>query len=144
MADIRTRLLENEATRRILRRQLRTLLGSTDGVQPRDSLPLRRDMAVLLDTAQVQQNPYLRYLRNQIAVNQKTTALEKAGLLPDFSLGYLNQSMACTTNRAGTDTFGAGKRFQSFEVGLSIPIFNRATKARVEAARIGERIAETN
>jgi cobalt-zinc-cadmium resistance protein CzcA len=60
--------------------------------------------------------------------------------LPDLSLGYFNTSIQGT----GADNilYSQSKRFNSGHVGIGIPIFAGAQKARVNASRVREMIAD--
>jgi cobalt-zinc-cadmium resistance protein CzcA len=141
--EIETRIIQNAADKMILQNQLKTLLQSTDELIPDESNPGKRKLEVVLaDTADLEQNPYLRYLQQQINIQRKSTALEKSNLLPDFSLGYFNQSLIGTPRSNGIDLYGASKRFQGFQIGVGIPVFNKAVKARVEASEIQAQLAE--
>jgi cobalt-zinc-cadmium resistance protein CzcA len=88
-------------------------------------------------------NPALTYFRQQIALSQAATELEKARLGPDFNIGYLNQSLISPEANADPN-YTAGDRFHVAQVGVAIPIFRKAQKNRVEASKIGQQIAQTN
>lgn len=109
---------------------------------PADTRLTRRALpdVTTLDTIN---NPALAYFRQQIALSQAATALEKARLAPDFSIGYLNQSLI-TPEANAEPNYTAGDRFHIAQVGVSVPIFRKAQKSRVEASKIGQQIAQTN
>ncbi|TDE10532.1 CusA/CzcA family heavy metal efflux RND transporter [Dyadobacter psychrotolerans] len=141
-ADLQARIINLQADQRMQERQLQLLMNSPNPVVTSDdSLSLLE--IVLPDSSLISDNPYLNYLRQQIGLEQKLTSLQRSNLLPDFSLGYFNQSLTGFQNVNGTETFfGSGKRFQGFQVGLSLPVFNGATKARIKAAGISEKLAQ--
>jgi cobalt-zinc-cadmium resistance protein CzcA len=88
-------------------------------------------------------NPALAWFRQQVALSQASTGAEKARLAPDFSIGYLNQSL--NSVEPGADPrYTSGDRFHVVQVGIAVPIFRKAQKNRVAAARIAEQIAQTN
>jgi cobalt-zinc-cadmium resistance protein CzcA len=63
--------------------------------------------------------------------------------LPGFSVGYFNQSLIGTQMVGGNEVFyGAGKRFQGFQFGVGIPISNGASKAKIRASELNEKIAQ--
>jgi cobalt-zinc-cadmium resistance protein CzcA len=143
-ADIQTQVLQLRSDRLIVQQQLRTLVNSTETIKPDTSLSLKRESAFLKDTVRIFQNPYLLYLNQQLAVHRKATALEKASLIPDVSIGYFNQSLAGTAKSGGTEVFGGGKRFHGVQVGVGIPVFNKTTKARIKALGVQEKMAEND
>lgn len=71
--------------------------------------------------------------------------MEAARLKPDFTVGLTNQSLrgfAPLGNGEGEQFNNFGNRFTYGQVGVSIPLFAKPLKARVEAARIGQQRAE--
>ncbi len=84
----------------------------------------------------IDSHPLLEIKKQQQQVGQALTALEKTKLLPDISLGFY------TTTIKGVgpnEIFYSGKdRFNSGQVGLNIPIFTSAQKAKIKAAKIQE------
>jgi heavy metal efflux system protein len=91
------------------------------------------------------QHPQLRYLQQQRAVASAQTKVERAKLSPDLTLGYANQSFRGYQNIDGTDKyFSGGTRFSSVQAGVAIPIFKGAQKARIEAAKLNERVIQAN
>ena len=65
--------------------------------------------------------------------------LERSRLLPDFNLGYYNMSMK---GYGADEKYYTNSRFQSLQVGLGIPLFFGAQKAKLNASKIEQRIAE--
>ena len=88
-------------------------------------------------------NPDLLALKSQIEVAKEEIRVEKSKLLPDFSVGYFNQSLVGNFEKNGVSKFyGVGKRFQGVELGISIPIFAKAQKAKIKAAEIHQELQE--
>jgi cobalt-zinc-cadmium resistance protein CzcA len=67
--------------------------------------------------------------------------LENARRQPAIEVGYNNQSLiGFQTSRDGTEKwYTAGNRFSTGQVGLSFPLFGKASKARVTAAKEKEK-----
>lgn len=144
-AEIQTKILRNRAEKANLQKELQLLTQSKSEVMPDDAAPVKRNADVLfVDTTGLAEHPYLQYLRQQTIIHQKVALLEKTNLLPDFSIGYFNQSLIGTPNVAGNELYGAGKRFQGFQIGVGVPVFNKASKARVNAANLQSKMAETD
>ncbi|MCW5925250.1 MAG: CusA/CzcA family heavy metal efflux RND transporter [Saprospiraceae bacterium] len=142
LGEVRNQLAQVASDIQIVQVRLQTLLNATQLVSiPADS---RLDKRTLPDfTSGATGNPGLAWLQQQVALSQAATGAEKARLAPDFSIGYLNQSL--NSVEPGADPrYTSSDRFHVAQVGIAIPIFRKAQKSRVEAARIGEQIAQTN
>ena len=88
---------------------------------------------------EVDKNYTLKIYEQQKLISKALTKVEQSKLLPEISLGYFNTSMKGT----GADDryYNGNKRFQAAQIGIGIPIFSAAQKARISAARINEDIA---
>ncbi|MBX3241983.1 MAG: CusA/CzcA family heavy metal efflux RND transporter [Chitinophagaceae bacterium] len=97
----------------------------------------------LVDTSLATQHPEVQYnkLREQTA--RAFTQTEKARLHPEFSIGYSNQSIIGyqSTDGISQKYYSAGHRFHVATLGIGIPLFNGAAKARIKAAQINEGIS---
>lgn len=108
----------------------------------KDSLPVK-PFTLLNDTLVVNNNPYLQSLKQQIQVSQKEKEVIAAQRLPDFSLGYFNQTLIGNpVDGAGLKLATAGTRFMGFNAGISVSLFNKPLKAKIKAADINTRLAE--
>ncbi|MBP6430477.1 MAG: efflux RND transporter permease subunit, partial [Ferruginibacter sp.] len=96
---------------------------------------------VLADTTSIANNPLLKIIQQQKAIAQAQTSVEKSKLLPDFSLGYFNNSFKGTG--ADNKLYTGSKRFNSVQLGIGIPIFAKAQKARLAAAKLQEGILQS-
>jgi cobalt-zinc-cadmium resistance protein CzcA len=66
-------------------------------------------------------------------------------LLPDIQLGYFNQSLTGVQNINGTDRyFSTSYRFQGVTGGLYIPLWYKPQHARINVAKINEKVASSN
>lgn len=108
-----------------------------------DTVLKEKTVAVTLDSSILGNNPQLQALRSQIEVASREIRVEKSKLLPDFSIGYFNQSLVGTHEKDGVSKYyGVGKRFQGIEAGISIPLFSKPQRARIRAAEINQQIQE--
>lgn len=145
LKDVQNLLDQDRSDIEIYKAQLATLLG-------RGELPLIADKFLketpeisIGDTALLNENPAIAYFRQQIVIAEKQRKVELAKALPDFTLGYFNQSLTGFQNVNGNDVFfGRDKRFQGFQVGLSVPIFYRSYSAKAKAASINRDIASND
>lgn len=109
-----------------------------------DTVLKEKPFALTLDSSMLGNNPQLQALRSQIEVAAKEIRVEKSKLLPDFSVGYFNQSLVGNYEvDGGTKYYGVGKRFQGVEAGISIPLFSKPQKARIRAAEINQQLRQT-
>ncbi len=145
LQEIALLLAQNEADVRIQQVQLQTLLNHPQPVATTENTLKQKVLTVsLTDTAVLAQNPALQYWQQQTAVSQRLTQVEKARLLPDFTLGYLNQSLTGTQIINGQERyFDGGKRFQAAQVGVAVPLWLRPQRNRISAARINEKVVAT-
>lgn len=117
--------------------QFQYLLNSDTNYVVRDE-KLQLDGATLNKNTSLANNPALMKYQQNISYSKALTKLEKVKLLPDFNLGFNSGSMKGTG--ANNLNYSATDRFQSGQVGLSIPIFNTAQKAKIKASKLNETI----
>ena len=100
------------------------------------------DLTVGLDSNVVNQHPYLKIMEQQKKISGINRKLEKSKFLPDINVGYNNMTMKGT----GSDkiTYNYSSRFQSVQVGLGIPLFFGSQKAKINASKITQHIADNN
>ncbi|WP_035566614.1 CusA/CzcA family heavy metal efflux RND transporter [Hymenobacter sp. IS2118] len=135
----------------VAQRQLQALLQQPTGVVIADSVlrPITSAAApaAKADTALLAQNAQARVLQQQVLERQATTRAEQAQGLPSFTLGYFNQSLIGPQTVGGVGGperyYGGGDRFQGVTAGVALPLVRGPQKARVEAARLQEKIAQT-
>ncbi len=84
-------------------------------------------------------HPMLKWISRQQDIAKARTKQEKSGLLPSLMLGYNNSSMRGMG--ANEIWYNSDTRFHTAQLGLGIPIFNTAKKARIRASRINEQVA---
>jgi cobalt-zinc-cadmium resistance protein CzcA len=113
--------------------QLNALLNEHNRIDITDTLDVS---IILFDSTTLQQHPFLQVYRQQQQVAAGMTQLEKAKLLPDWNVGYTNQSIVgWQMDKNQTDNYYNGsRRFSTVQLGIGVPIFTRAQKARVKAA----------
>ncbi len=102
-------------------------------------------LSVTLTNDSVLDHPLLKYLRQQIKVNEKAKSYEMAKILPDFVGGYFNQSIYGPGNIFGNDYFLTTKnRLQGFLVGITIPLWFHPQKSKIKAAELNTQLAESD
>jgi len=142
---VKVSLSQNEADMKIYSKKLQILLNSPTPVDLPENVNHRKELKLNLDTNLIASNPDLGLLVNVISIREKERSLEKAKVLPEFSLGYFNQSMIGNLNVNGTDQyFDASRRLQGVQAMVSIPIWARPDVARIKAAKLNRQRSETD
>jgi len=126
---------------RIVQARFKVLLNSDIDYDPLES-SFKMEAPVLTDSTLINQHPYIQLLEQQQTTSESKYKLEKSRLLPDLFVGYNNMTM----KGMGADNkeYTGGTRFQSGQVGIGIPIFAGAQKAKISAEKINLAIAENN
>ena len=71
--------------------------------------------------------------------------VEIAKTLPDFKVGYFNQTLIGNQIQNGQEIyFGPSNRFQGFLVGVSIPLWFIPNVSKIKATKINTQIANDN
>lgn len=104
-------------------------------------LPLENSKPVILLQGNAS-HPLLNVLEQQKTVAGKQTEVEKSKLLPTLQIGYNLNSF----KGIGPDDklYSATPQFHSVMVGVGIPIFSGGQKARINASKVAESIAEND
>ncbi len=131
VAEVKVKLEQNKADIEIYQTALKTLLNMDVLVDLATDSLVERDVAGLIDDANVNSNPTLAWFRQQIEIVEKEKSVEKARLMPDLMIGYFNQSLIGPNQDINGDpvTYSSSDRFTGFQVGLSIPIFSTKSQA---------------
>ncbi|REA63069.1 CusA/CzcA family heavy metal efflux RND transporter [Dyadobacter luteus] len=120
----------------ILLRSFNFLLQSEEKYVPATDSKTRIELGTLAGNTATDQLPQmqLEHFKQQSAFYQYKT--EKAQRLPDFKLGYNNQSLIGVQQIAGNEQYFSGsKRFSYVTAGIGIPLFSKAFSARIDAAK---------
>jgi cobalt-zinc-cadmium resistance protein CzcA len=106
---------------------------------------VKRELDFNSENFSANENPQVKYFQDLVSCSEKQVSVNKGNYLPEFTLGYYNQSMIGNHTVNGVELYyGNGQRFQSVIATVSIPIFTKATKSKVNAAVINQEIAQTN
>lgn len=138
LADIRMQRQQLESDLSLSRLQFQLLINSSDNSEPQQ-VEYRYNSITAIDSVNLDNHPQMRLLLQQQQIVVAGIDVEKSKLLPQLNIGYNNMSMRGTG--ADDKTYGSGQRFQSAQIGVGIPIFAGAQKARINAARINEEIS---
>ncbi len=137
LGQIRVQLQQLNLEQASWQLQFQYLLNSTEVFMPLRSA--YKATLTVIDTSSINNHPILQRVAQEQANTAAAVLVEKSKLLPVFGVGYSNASI----QGIGADekNYGASSRFHSAQVGMSIPIFNKAQKAKINSAQYSRNIA---
>lgn len=95
-------------------------------------LPL--PISAMLDSADIARHPAIKSLYQEAEILQQSSKVQKAQNLPEFTIGYTNQSLIGFHSVNGQEKFfSSGDRFDFFSVGIGIPLSFGANKAAMQS-----------
>jgi len=102
-------------------------------------------ISTLLDSTAVANHPVIKALYQDVLIAEQTKKVEKAQTLPDFTLGYTNQSLIGFQTVNGQERyFNAGNRFSYVNIGIAIPLTFGATRAKAKSLDYHKQAAQSN
>lgn len=128
----------------ILQKQLQWLMNDTSLVLPKYNAVKMESLIV--DSIFLQQHPLMEYYEWQKQLAAAQTLVERSKLSPSFSVEYINQSFIGYHSPDGINQvyYGNSRRFHSVGLTMGIPLFNKATNARIKAGKVNEEVARLN
>lgn len=139
--EVQLALKEAETNAQIAIIKLRQLTGTATTLEITDTLAAlaydgQAELAVI-------NNPILDYWQQNVSLATAKVQLERARLLPDFTLGYSQQVLIKGFNPANIDRqYFPGTRIAGFQAGIGVPLFFGAATAKVKAEKLGVHLAE--
>ncbi len=123
---------------------LQQLLNITGPVVIANDTLLPIAFTILPGTSIVSDNPIIDYYDQNINVSNARIKLEKAKRLPELTLGYSQQLVIKSFDPAKINRgYSAGTRIAGLQIGVGVPLFSRAYKARIDAEKIGVSVAQS-
>ncbi len=136
LAQIRNQLAQLQEDYRMVQSQFAGLLNSPVLYVPANA-DAKFSLPAIPGTNMTASLPLLKIKAQEQQVAVKEVEYLKTKNLPQLNLGYTNQSFIGIQNINGVDKNYTGSvRFSSAMLGLNIPVFNRANKARIAAGKI--------
>jgi cobalt-zinc-cadmium resistance protein CzcA len=90
-------------------------------------------------------NPLIDVYQQQIAVAKSKIDLERSRAMPDLTLGYAQQFVIKSFDPANIGRgYTPGTRIAGIQLGIAVPVFNGAGRARVNNEKLAVQIAETD
>jgi heavy metal efflux system protein len=81
-----------------------------------------------------------KYLQQQQQLAEESYRLEKARAIPNLFVGYGNLSIQGIGN--DDKFYAASQRFQTWQMGVGVPLFFGSTQSKIATAKLGARISE--
>lgn len=127
-------------------KQLKILLNTQDNFEismAKKYEPLR--IETIVDSTTISRHPSIRAFYQEMEILEKSKKVEKSEGLPDFTLGYTNQSLIGIQDfKNGERYANSGTRFSYVNIGVAIPLTFGATKARIQSLDFQKQMAESN
>jgi len=143
--EIKNNLQQVSADLLILSQKLKTLLNMDEQPLIADSVLQRIEFLQTKDDAAFNENPSMGYVNQQVQVFDIEKKLEVSRLLPEFNLGYFNQSMLGVQEVNGSPrVFTSGDRLTGISAGISVPLWIAPGASKVKAAKLKQKAAQTD
>lgn len=142
LGKIQMQLKELRRDDEIEKLKWQVLLNQEDEIVP-DYSSLKIPFNEVIQTQQIlDTNPLLKIWQQQKEIAKATTQLALAEKLPDLTLAYSNASI----QGIGADEkfYNPSNRFNTIQVGVSVPLFLGAQKAKINSSKTLELISENN
>jgi heavy metal efflux system protein len=136
--EARNNLAQTRADIVIYETMLQTLMNSETRVNILRTELIERTLNISSDTSSLAQNPQLAYLRQQVEIAGGEKKVATAKFLPDFTVGYFNQTLISTPRNASGEIATKSDRFSGFQVGIAVPLWFGPQTARVKATAINQ------
>jgi cobalt-zinc-cadmium resistance protein CzcA len=114
----------------IAKRALKQYLGTDESIETVDGFYEPLDFMATLDSTSVANNPLLQYALQNAEVSKANVGVEKSQFLPKFNVSFGRQVV--------DDVSG----FNTYQAGISIPLWFFPQKSRVKAAKADAMVAE--
>lgn len=128
--QISTQKQSLEADVNAMQLQLQVLLNTKKKYIATSLPPVQSIELLKADSSSLAAHPQVLLAANQLQLGLAGLKAERAKLLPDFMVSYSNMSMRGTG--ADNVSYTGSSRFQSAQLGLALPIFCRAQKAKLK------------
>jgi cobalt-zinc-cadmium resistance protein CzcA len=102
-------------------------------------------VSTLLDSTAISNHPNVKALYQEAVIAEQNSKVERAQGLPDFKIGYNNQSLIGFQTVDNQNVyFGADKRFSAVNIGIAIPLTYGAARGRAQSLNYQKQAAEAN
>jgi len=142
--EINLLLRQNEILKQNAYNSLKTLMQTQEDFKietPLEFEPMK--ITDIIDNSKIENHPQIQALYQQARIAEASKKVEKSSGLPDFNIGYTNASLMGMHERNGVEKYyGRGQRFNSFDIGIAIPLTYGATRAKIRSLDFEKQSAE--
>jgi cobalt-zinc-cadmium resistance protein CzcA len=143
--EVKNLLQQAAADLSISKNKLQVLLNTNISYYPVDSNLQRIAFSPVFDNSIMVTNPSAGYMHQQVEVSRLEKKVERSQMMPDFSIGYFSQTMQGVQDVNGVPRiFGPGDRLTGIQAGISIPLWFVPNTSRIKAAKLKEKVSQTN
>ncbi len=145
VAQLKIQLTQLQSDLLIDQQHLQWLLNSSEFYLPDPVSMSSREME-WTDTSSIAAHPLVKYREGQVVMATAQTDMEKNKLVPDLSAGYNNMSIVGYQSADGITQkyYGPGQRFGTVNITMGVPLFTKAARNKVKAAKLSEEAAQLN
>ena len=133
--EIKIQLQQLHSDILVHKRKLGLLINEKAPIEIAETELFKMTSDINFDSNSTQSIPSLQLMKQQVEISKREKQVEKLNLMPDLSIGYMNQS---------NKDLGEGKRFTGVQVGVAVPLIFFSKSAKVQAYKINEQIAQNN
>lgn len=141
LGQIRVQLAQLKQDFEVQQLHFQFLLNSSSPYIPSES-SMKLSVNYKVDIEILKEHPNMKFLSQQQQIADAAIEVEKKKLLPTMALSYNNGSIRGTG--ADNKVYGGFYRFQSIQVGVGIPIFTAAQKAKINSEKVNKMVAESS
>lgn len=142
--EVQLQRQQAEADVAIYQQELRRLLNVTWTPSIEDESVQKLAGNFANDATAIKSNPVLEFYRRSVDRSLSALRVERNRALPDFSLSLKRQYILNSYNPADIDrNYFSGTRSAGFELGVSVPLFFGSFRGRIQAAKYGYQIIQT-
>ena len=135
LMKIKTLIDQTNADISIEQKKLQVLLNEKENISIAGEPYEKAEFSLITDSFAIANNPSLALYKQQVKIKGLETRTEKLKLLPEFSIGYFNQS---------NKDVQPGYPFTGVQAGISIPLLFFSQSAKIKASKINQLIAQNN
>jgi cobalt-zinc-cadmium resistance protein CzcA len=122
--------------------QIMALLNTSNSITLKENELKPILLELNIDSTQIKNNPMLAYMQQQVTIAQQQKNVELNKTLPDFKLGYFNQTLIGSSNYNDASIATSDNRFQGFLLGVNIPLWYFPNASKIKAANLQSRISQ--
>ncbi len=144
--EINLLLKQNEVFLLNAYNNLKTVMNTENDFKIENKEPFQPlQVSDLLNSSALTNHPAVQSLYQEAIIAEKNKKVQKSLGLPDFTIGYVNQSLIGYQDVNGTEKFfNSANRFSSINIGIAIPLLFGATKARIKSLDFEKQAAEAH